>query len=410
MKLLRVFMMGMGFCSFAISSVAWATPLDILKNTKETQSRVLSRKDMRRAHRNMNLSDAELAKLNTVFVRVLHELDWSNLCELDFFNRLASDMEAAGFANDADSVKAAIVIFREQNWIDDVILRPLLAFYPAWSNFDHPEKSVLNQCPTDDLLNVYASTYQQYGRKTKFKNVAASIEALRSPNDQGRADWLMMLASVGYYQAVNRSFANVYDSMRITKDHLLEAGTLTEPSDYLTSDDRRINLYQKYSGLQINLLSDLWVTYTRRMMADSVELRINFNDQTHEIYVLSPEEQDRMARKMLHKNVEELQISNLFSGLAPTVDEVITAAVETGAISAKDVKVALMVPELWDPKTPSWLKTVKLIERFGLPAMIFIPPPGNMIASLAVALVDVFFLSKYAKPQVSADDDGTSIF
>ena len=350
--------------------------------------------------------------MRKVFEETVNAQDWTAACELNFLDQLKIALNSNGYASSATTVSAAtvrsaLVFFRDQNWIDDVILGPLIAFYPAWSEQqDQAVSRPTTGCPSDDLLNIFWTASAQFGRKMNDQHLLAAIDATVAPpvtSDPARVVWLKALGTSDYQYKTTHSFRSFFESLSTAKDSVIASTT----SSFLTL--RRKKLYDQYSGLQIAMLSDVFAHFTKRMLADSAEIRIQFQDKTVEDDVLSPQEQYRMSAKMFHKDVEELKISTLFAGTSPTVEDVISAGIETGFIASKDVDAAMAVQELWNPKLPRWVKTYKIIERFGFPALLFIPAPGNIIASLAVAIVDAFALNKY-KNNVPPVDRGISIF
>ena len=326
------------------------TPIEILQNTKEDQTSWITVTEVA-ASKEKLFSDPSLSinVLMNVFQQTVMNHPWNAPCELNFLNELAANLKQYRFPSDAEAVQSALVLFRDQNWIDDLIYAPLSTF---------SEES----CPTGP-------------------------------------------------ENTRHSLAGVYRSMSVAKDRKAappSSGTSKEvPNGY--SRENRTKLYQTYNGVQIGLLSSVYERFSKRMLALSAEIRIQYQDQSFETYPLSPQEQYRMSAKMLHKEMEELKISTLFTGTHPDLPTIITAGMETGAISPKDVEAILSVQEIWDPKTPKWLKTYRTISKFAVPALLFVPAPGNIISDLAVAIVEVIVSAK-TKPRPNPENQGITIF
>ncbi len=383
---------------FILNSSTWATenraPVNLLANTKEAYSQYLSRKDLRQT-RTLFEDASQNPHFRQVFEVWAQEMESKSLCESDQLDSLSRLLGLQGLPNDETSVRRSLLVFRRLDWIDDVFLGPILAFFPAWANMHGTEisKNRGGFCISNEIFRIYGAARAKYGRKTNLSKVMAEIE--KSPDDR---EWLTALANAGYYLNTSRTLSDVYKSLAAAKDHF-SATPSTEQSfhsEYLTA--RRIQLYQKYNGLQINLLAKHYAQFTQRMTADSVELKIYYKDKTQETYELDPQEQYYLAIKMLNKEILELRNSKLFDGNVPDLADTLTASIETGLISSKDAETVVKTAMELDPKISKWEKAFKIINRFGVPALVLIPPPGNIIAGLVVAVVEIVEQSRHKKP------------
>ncbi len=360
-------------------------------------------------------------------------------CEPLVLARLQSEMKNLGLPSDSGAVLYGLEILRKVNLIDDVTLLPLLSTFPAWKKLGYVEsdwvkkdsegRSAQLMCPTDQELELALSVKTEKGRKFKRKNISERIAKIaKEERDAGSGKkeprylpvqiaWLNVLTDVKFDTETPFTLPSVLKEVEAAKG----TSSRADPDDTKTkvmSDKKkksgglsnRLALYGKYNGLQISILSDTFRKFTERMTAVSAEVRIKYGDgREDEVYQLSPQEQYRMAAKMLHKEVEEMKLSSLFSGRSPTFDDVIVAGVETGFIHAKELDAALSVDDLWNPVTPGWQKVWNIVKKYGTTALILIPPPGNVFASLAVGLVEAFVQMKTSKAG-AGDDRGISIF
>lgn len=350
-------------------------------------------------------------------------------CEPLVLSRLQTEMQSLGLPSEPDAVRYGLRILREQDLIDDVTLLPLLSAFAAWESTGYHEgdwkktdtegRVAQIACPTDQVLEVVTSVRAEKGRKMKRRHITERIQKMSKEARilPVQITWLKALERTRFDTETPFTLPQVLKQVESAKN----SSSRSIPDDTRTKImsakkkksgglSNRLALYAKYNGLQISILSDTFQKFTERMTAVSAELRIKYGDgREDEVYPLSPQEQYRMAAKMLHKEVEELKLSSLLGGRSPTFDEAIIASVETGFIHARELDAALAVDDLWNPKTPGWQKAWNITKKYGAPALILIPPPGNLWASLAVGLVEALVQKKAAKAG-DGDARGISIF
>lgn len=356
-------------------------------------------------------------------------LEGVEACEPLILSRLQNEMKMLGLPSDPGAVRYGLQILREKDLIDDVTLLPLLAAFPAWESVGYQEsdwqktdprgRTTQLTCPTNQEIQLVASVRMEKGRKMKRRHIMARIQEMEEENRilPVQITWLKALAETRFDTETPFTLIEVLKQIETAKNSSPRANPDDTKTKIMSSKKKksgglsnRLALYAKYNGLQLSILSDTFQKFTERMTAASVELRIKYADgRDDEVYPLSPQEQYRMAAKMLHKEVEELKLSSLFTGRSPTFDEVILASVETGFIHAKELDAALAVDDLWNPKVPGWQKAWNITKKYGTTALILIPPPGNLWASLAVGLVEAFVQKKAGKSGAT-DARGISIF
>jgi hypothetical protein len=169
---------------------------------------------------------------------------------------------------------------------------------------------------------------------------------------------------------------------------------------------RQVALYQKFSSTQVIILSELYQKFTDRIAATNAEIRLSYSNGTQEIIPLSPMEQYRMAQRLLHKEIEELKLSQIFNGTKVTYEDIVTSALETGMIKGSDVETVLKVDDLWSPKKTTWQKIMSIVQRVGGPAMILVPPPFSQYVSMGMILIQSLGQKKKSDPL----SDGVAIF
>jgi len=357
-------------------------------------------------------------------------------CEPLVLSRLQKEMGKLGLPTDPSAIRYALSVLREKNLIDDVTLLPLLAAQSAWEMLGYNEKEWVKKdpegrtakllCPTEQILTVVASVQAEKGRKMRRRHIEDRIEKMeKERNTEGvlrflptQIAWLKTLVETRFHDETPFTLPEVLSRVEAVKNSSSRAIPNDIPTKIMSKKKKktgglsnRLALYAKYNGLQINILAETYQKFTDRMGATSAELRIKYSDgREDEVYQLSPQEQYRMAAKMLHKELEELKLSGLFSGKSPTFDEMIIATVETGLVHAKEVDAVLAVDDLWNPNIPAWQKTWNIAKKVGNVGKMFIPPPGNTIASLVISLVEIFTKKKAADKLASGDDRGISIF
>ncbi len=148
----------------------------------------------------------------------------------------------------------------------------------------------------------------------------------------------------------------------------------------------RMDLYQRFSGFQVLMLSDVLRHLFERMDAIRAQLVFVYPDRQDAID-LSPMGQYYFARRLLLKEMQDLNRSALFAGVPFGFEEVITAALETGLVNGSMLSQVFSIDDLWNPQVTPWQKVTSLALRLTGSSSVFLPPPFNVLASLAVLVV-----------------------
>ncbi len=205
-----------------------------------------------------------------------------------------------------------------------------------------------------------------------------------------------------------------YSAIKFARNTYLVSKETPIPSEFASKTIKKshgltqqVKLYQDFDGFQILTLAKLYQNFSKRISATSAEVIIHYGTKDSEIYALSMMEQYRMAEKMFHKEIEEMKLKPIFSGKMVTFEDVIMAALETGAVNGDQINTILNVKELWDPKVTFNQKMQSFMLKIGGPAMILVPPPFNQLVALGV----IFLQSVAGKQKIkSAEERGISIF
>lgn len=162
---------------------------------------------------------------------------------------------------------------------------------------------------------------------------------------------------------------------------------------------RRLELYDKYDRHQVVMLAEILKKASTRMGTDEfvedsiASVRHEYSDwrtgeKFVENYVLSPMEQFNWARRMMRKDMYELQKSTHFKYVAITYDDVIAASLETGLVGKAEVEYILTYDDLWNKEVTFMDKVKGFLFGLGGTATLFLPPPYNVITSLGIVFIN----------------------
>jgi len=135
------------------------------------------------------------------------------------------------------------------------------------------------------------------------------------------------------------------------------------------------------------MLSNLLKKMFDRMDATKTEVVFTFKTGSETLPV-SPMGQYYLARKLLRKDMEELSRSSLFAGAQVTHEDLVAAALETGLINADILDSVLKIDDIWNPQVKPWKKVSDYGIRVVGTATLFLPPPFNIISSVALVFID----------------------
>lgn len=149
----------------------------------------------------------------------------------------------------------------------------------------------------------------------------------------------------------------------------------------------RQSLYYRFNSMQIGMISDVLKKMFERMDATKTEVVFTFANSSETIPV-SPMGQYFLARKLLRKDLLELSRSSFFGGGAITHEDLIAAGLETGLVNVDMLDSALKIDDLWNPEVKQWVKIANYGFRVTGTATLFLPPPYNVISSIALVFIE----------------------
>jgi hypothetical protein len=176
-----------------------------------------------------------------------------------------------------------------------------------------------------------------------------------------------------------------------------ESGPNLFSSEYKNKRHRlthRVDLYTRFTSTQILLLSDVLKHLMIRLEATRAKLVFTYPNSEDAID-LSPMGQYYFARKLLLKEMQDLNRSTLFQGVQFGFEEVIAAALETGLVNGRMLSEVLRIDDLWNPFIAPWEKVTSLALRVSGSATVFLPPPFNVVSSLAILVIEGMIQSRH---------------
>jgi hypothetical protein len=200
-----------------------------------------------------------------------------------------------------------------------------------------------------------------------------------------------------------------------------ESSFSTERIKRFSRITRRKQLYKKYDETQIILLAQILQKASRRMGVDpdtitnppilSQEFQILNDSGDRETYVerieLDPQSQYNLARRLLRKDMTELQMMETFIGVKITHEDIVMAALETGYISLEDIEYVVKYDDLWNPEISGFERVVGFVATVSGYGTFFLPPPWNITTSIAIGVVEGLILNTRRN---GADNDNPATF
>lgn len=403
----------------------------LLANNKEIISRELTTTETNEASRwsaehrlQNNLKAAALRALADTF-NEMERIDTN--CEVGLVRQLQSDAKKHGVITDDEEIHLLNAYLRKEDLIDDILYRLLRDSSLVTLDL---EKNVNDKVPPrpwnlntrhnagvdlakffekvkkwpDDVNDCSLDAYFYMARELKYKNSKdrdgqmfkllymaykdgvidlATFNRLETFRKRGALDWQVYFNR--YADVVN----NAKD--KLTKNPETKA-TNDFSQEYVSRKDRvtkRGNLYSSFNSTQIMMLAQIIEKAARRMDAKQAYLRWEFQDDSegdHEIYVLSPMEQYRVAIRMLRRDMAEVMRSEAFKYTGVEYEDLIAAAYETGFIKSSELDYVLKFEDLWNPKTPKWKKYANFAFSLAGSAAFYLPPPWNIVGSIGLVL------------------------
>jgi hypothetical protein len=145
----------------------------------------------------------------------------------------------------------------------------------------------------------------------------------------------------------------------------------------------------------------------------SQEFDITKANGEHENYVerieLDPQSQYNLARRLMRKDMTELQMMSSFQKITITHEDVVMAALETGYISLEDIEFVIKYDDLWNPHKSTFEKVMGFVFTVGRYSTFFLPPPYNVVASIAMGIAEGIVDNTYFNKGSDHDNPATFI-
>ena len=414
----------------------WASTL---RNDKEAVSHLYSRAEWRGAKRR---AGSYLETAHLALIGALESLKvGSDLCGANFIREWHHRLEVSGLPNNSSASIDYLILLRSENRIDDLFFKIVEGDLGLFGD-PAPTPTRLPRIHNRDLKKVTEYLKRANLKAEDLPRVFASFKG-KSPEAPGctlqeyrklivaHSDIPLLVTAGRVYRAIDEGAARLlldYDQWGVETTGLALEQYLpalkrvknrekpsTGPSRFLSEKPkgsegftRRELLYLRYDPTQIRMLTTVMKRLFTRMDSTRTDLVFTRPDGTNEAIPLSPMGQYYFARKLLKRDLDDLSRSFFFQGLAPSFEDLLTAALETGMVTPTDLDPLLEVDDLWNPSVPQWKRASDLAFRITGSASLFLPPPYNTLTSVALVLINGFIDRKTRTP--SQGDSGYDPF
>lgn len=440
-----------------------------LRNDKEALISAFSKKDQESVLK--KYPDHELGKkLSDILYGTMKNFlrENQNRCDLDFIARFERDLAGAGLANSESAVSDYLKLIRITDAIDDILYEILvsdLRDHHALGDLDLkkiPSRASSKSAKLTDsnnLKELYSNftTFPDDVQLCAFQEfiflkthvVEESGKAPKDPlkllgdlNRKAFEDSLIDLESFNKLEflrtksQLEHRYVFLRDYLKIifqAKNQLVPKKQVYKPiriedEDKYSSErlkrfsrlTRRKILYRKYDETQIILLAQVLQKASRRMGTDVdttsgvpyivQEFKVD-EDGQQKTYVerieLDPQSQFNLARRLLRKDILDLQVMDTFNKLTITYQDVVMAAFETGYISVEDINYVVRYDDLWNPTTSRFERIMGFVMKVSGYATFFLPTPWNVVGTLALGVVEGLVDQK---TKTGAENDNPATF
>lgn len=373
-------------------------------------------------------------------------------CEADFLNRLVEGLAKENIATDKDSIERHLKMLRSTNAIDDILYDIVVAINEdaeklksldlkkpfkksifkhkehlknnivedLYANFkDFPDDKT--SCSTQTFVRLKDSVIVPNKETNKDKTRLAYLETLNEKAYSNKLISLETYNKLEFYRTksnLDKRYVWLNDYFKVifnAKDKLiprnktyevknLEAETnfSSEKLKRFSAMTRRKLLYKKYDETQIVLLAQVLQKASRRMGVDldtitkapylTYEYSILNQNGERQDYVqniqIDPQSQYNLARRLMRKDMIDLQMMSIFNQIEVTYEDLVMASLETGYISLEDLEFVVAYDDLWNPTTSKYERVAGFVFKVAGYTTFFLPPPFNMVASLALGIVE----------------------
>lgn len=444
--------------------------LGLLRNDKEPIIKAFSRKE-KVSLQNKYKDKEQINFLSQIFYdSVKATINNPSVCELNLAKEFKARLEANNFSSNAKMMDEYLKVIRINHSIDDILYRitseaindheelSKLNFNKRISSKKKADQALIDANDLNDLFinfvtwpdDIESCTYQEFyylqtnvflpnGKKTKKKN---------DVKDLIHEAYLQKIISAEVYHKLNyfnrKAKLNkrdlwLNDYLKIifkSKNKMIPPGESYEVKQIEDEDDysqekirrfskitRRRLLYRKYNDVQIIMLAQVLQNASRRMGVDpdtksstpiiTQEFWVTTPSGEERNYVevieLDPQSQYNLARRRMRKDIIDLQMMDIFADSTITHEDVVLAALETGYITLDDIAYVVKYDDLWNPQKSKFEKISRFIFTVTGYSTFFLPPPWNIIASLALGVVEGVVDSKNPNNGASNDNPATFI-
>lgn len=424
--------------------------LSKLKNDKEALISVFGNREIKDIQKRYP-TPAERSKISEIFLSTMKNFLRENKsqCDLDFVSRLEKNLRTENVAKSPQFMADSFKILRMENSVDDVLYEVLTASFTdlkglrglivsgipkagprisqaledrnklseIYANFEtFPDDTQL--CALQEFIYLKAQINDETGKKSMDPlKLMASLNRRALELNVINLESYHKLEFLRTKSQLEKRYIFLRDYLKIifhAKNQLLPKKTVYRPvkledEDKFSSErvkrfsrlTRRKILYRKYNETQIILLAKVLQKASRRMGTDvetttgvpyimqEFKYEEDGQERTYvERFNLDPQSQFNLARRLMRKDILDLQMMDLFNNLTVTHQDVVMAAYETGYISVEDINYVVRYDDLWNPETSRFERVSGFVFRVSGYATFFLPPPWNVIGTLALGVVE----------------------
>lgn len=444
--------------------------MQVLRNDKEPLISVFSKRERSKLEKKYENTETPNLLVN-LFYSAISEISSSEnrVCELNLIDVFGRKLQENNLSNDKDSIQEYLKVIRSQQAIDDVLylissgaLKDYFEFRDLnfsktpknlrkaseklldkndledlFEGFDeYPDEK--SRCSYQELSYIRANVRNSKGLKStkKEKDIKplirqAYLDKLIPVESYYKLDYLNNKAKLSERDLWLHDYLNIImraknQMIPVKNDYNViniedEDSFSSERIKRFSKLTRRRVLYRKYDETQIILLAQVLQKASRRMGVDpdtksstpfiSQEFWVTGRDGQVENYVekfeLDPQSQYNLSRRLMRKDMTELQMMDMFTDVKITYNDIVVAALETGYISLDDISHVVKYDDLWNPEKTKWERISGYIFTGLGYSTFFVPPPWNVVATIALGVVEGVVDSKFSN---GADNDNPATF
>ncbi len=439
-----------------------------LKNDKEARSEFVDTKEAKKIMALYNENQKALIKKSfyDAFLDFANYSPWK--CELALFKTFIQELKKEKLVTNEANVSDYLKVLRATHAIDDIFYSILVSLKDDHFGFQElnlnrhgpiltfTNKKLLKNNPLEDLFASFQTwpdeektcVYQEYvnlrksikNSNNKISEKSKHFESLLDKALQKEIITLQTYNGLKYLDKksnVNKRRIWIEDYFAIilhAKNNMVPQNRPAPPKIIEQQDPfsskrlrrlsrltRRTLLYQKYSETQIILLAQVLQKASKRMGVDpdtrtlppviTQEFRRLNEKGEEETYVetieIDTQSQYNLARRLMRKDMTELQMMDIFNRTIITYEDVIMAGFETGYISFEDIEYAIRYDDLWNPEVSRQEKVIGFVKSILGYATFLLPPPWNVTTSIVLGIAEGLVSKQFVN---GAENDNPSTF